>query len=309
MAHNQIPIINPEQTTGFSRWCRRIDYRILVMGYFFLVTGLLLCARPPLRAQTASETPQTDAGNETIREEKTEAAEPLLLQAEAVMEIKQLDLEKPLYSFELRDVEIGDLLRVLAHDYKLNLLVDKEVSGKVTASLSNISLEEALETIAESQNLNLKKKGNIILVNPNLVTKIFTLKFIEAKDILESPLSADTSRTSSSGMQTSDTSNTTKASPSSVGGSETTQPNTIYDLLSDKGKILLGKQPNSLVVIDYPPFVERIGMYLKEIDQKMTSRVFKLKYLKAAQVVGQASGNSTPVTDADPGTNTTAGSF
>ena len=101
------------------------------------------------------------------------------------MEIKRPDSEKPLYSFELRDTHWQTFFRVLAHDYKLNLLVDKEVEGTVTASLSNISLEEALETIAESQNLSLIKKKNVIRVGLNLITRIFSLKYIEAKDMLK----------------------------------------------------------------------------------------------------------------------------
>lgn len=212
-------------------------------------------------------------------------------QAATVMEIKRLETEEPLYSFELRDVEIGDLFRVLAHDYKLNLLVDKEVSGTVTASLSNVSLAEALETIAEAQNLILVKKGKIIRVSPHLVTKIFGLKYIEAKGVLESQ--------SSSGD-----------SSSSQGATS----NTLYDLLSEKGKILLGKQPNSIIVIDYPTNIAKIEEYLKEMDRKMTSRVFKLKYLKATEVVGSASNttstssSSAPATPAGTG-NSTTGSF
>lgn len=198
-------------------------------------------------------------------ENTSEAAEkPGISAGESVLQIKCLDAEKPLYSFELRNVEIGDLFRVMAHDYKLNLLVDKDVGGSVTASLSSVSLEEALETIAESQNLILRKKNAIIRVSLNLVTKIFTLKHLEAKNVLESSDSAGT--VTSSGNSS-----------------------TIYNLLSDKGRAFLGKQPNSIMVIDYPPHLEKIGAYLKEIDQKMTSRSFKLKYLKAAEVTGSVS--------------------
>ncbi len=272
------------------------------MKYLIFITALLLSAGAFARAQTASEMSQQLSDNEAVAQEETEPEEPLSVKPEPVMEIKQLGSDKPLYSFELRDVEIGDLLRVLAHDYKLNLLVDKEVAGKVTASLSSISLEEALETIAESQNLNLKKKGNIIRVSPNLITKIFTLRFIEAREILESFSYSEASQPSEASAAAS---NTTQASSSSAEGSESAGPNTIYDLLSDKGKILLGKRQNSLVVIDYPPYVERVEEYLKEIDKKMASRVFKLKYLKAADVVWQTSSNTTSTTNTSSSTNTT----
>lgn len=214
--------------------------------------------------------------SDTISEEPSK--ETTSSEAAPIMEIKRLETEKPLYALELRDVAIGDLFRALAHDYKLNLLVDKEVSGTVTASLSNVSLEEALETIAESQNLILKRRGNIIRISPNLITKIFTLKYTEARGILEP-------------------SNSSGAGVSSEGTSSGQQTNTIYDLLSEKGKVFLGKQPNSIIVIDYPPYVERIEAYIRESDQKMTSRMFKLKYLKAADVVGQSTTNTSTTTE------------
>lgn len=279
------------------------------MRYLIFTIVMFFASGSFIFAQDEPRAAQLSANNVTVAPENpqvpAQASSP-----EPVMEIKQIGADKPLYAFELRDVEIGDLLRVLAHDYKLNLLVDKEVSGKITASLNAISLEEALETIAESQNLSLKKKGNVIRVIPNIITKVFKLKFIEAREILESSSSSDTSAASSESSE--------EAAASSEGESATSSedsaaaqslPNTIYDLLSDKGKILLGKQPNSLVVMDYPPYAEKIEAYLKEIDQKIDSRVFKLKYLKAADVVGQGNTNTTSTADTSyNSTNTTAGS-
>ena len=61
---------------------------------------------------------------------------------------------------------------------------------------------------------------------------------------------------------------------------------TIYDLLSAKGKLLLSKQPNSIMAIDYPPNIKKIEDYLNEIDRRMSSQVFKLKYLKASDIAG-----------------------
>ena len=214
--------------------------------------------------------PQEQAAEDKIPEGESPAAAPL-------MEIKRLETKEPLYSFELRDADIADLFRVLAQDYKLNLLIDRDVQGKITASLSSVSLEEALGSIADSQNLILEKKGNITRVSPNLITKVFVLNSIEAKQLLEPSASAGEAQGEG-------------ASESGAGAKKETS--TIYDLISEKGIVLLGKQPNSIVVIDYPPNVLKIEGYLKAIDQKMGSRVFKLKYLKATDIVGKAAASS-----------------
>ncbi len=240
----------------------------------------------------------------------------------SIIQINPVDEKEALYSFELRDAEVSDVFRILAHDYKLNLLVDKDVQGKVTATLSSVTLDEALEAIAESQNLVLEKKSNIVKVSPNLITKTFTLKYIEAKSIVESQESSS-STSLDSGSDASGAAPSSAASP--VGTAETPsgestassakKANTVYDLLSDKGMILLGKQPNSVMVIDYPPNLKKVEEYLKAIDRKMTSKFFKLKYLKAADVVGESSAGSTddsssaaPATSADESSSSSTSS-
>ena len=266
------------------------------------------------------------SGRETKTVTTEDTSSPVVV---PIMQIRRLETEEPLYSFELRDAEIGDLFRVLAHDYKLNLLVDKDVQGKVTASLSNVSLGEALVTITESQNLMLEKKRNVIWVRPNFITKIFSLKYIEAKKILESstssqgataitagttggiPSTAVAGATSSSAPSTGTAVPGSSPSVSTTSGynqtsstSSAKQVNTIYDLLSGKGRILLGNQANSIMVIDYPPNLEKIEKYLKEIDRKMASRVFKLKYLKATEVVGGLAATQAATTAAPTSTAT-----
>lgn len=173
-----------------------------------------------------------------------------------VMEIKRLESEKPLYSIELRDVQLADFFRVVAHDYNLNIFIDREVSGTVTASFTNVSLEEAIERIAESNDLVLIKKNNIINVVPNLITKTFVLKYLEAAKILgDASSSAGTSASSSSST----------AAPAAAAASSSAA-NTIYDFLSDKGKIFFENAPNSIIVMDYPKNIERISEYLASMD-------------------------------------------
>lgn len=175
-----------------------------------------------------------------------------------VMKIERLDSENQVYSFELKDAQIRDIFRVLAYDHKLNLLVDNEVEGKITATMTNVSLEQFLDAVAESLNLTIEKNGSFIKVKPNLITKIFILRYIEAQTVLSS----------------------------AENGGTVKKENTIYDLLSAKGQVFLGQQPNSIMVIDYPPNIKKVEDYLKEVDYKMSSRIFKLKYLKASDVVG-----------------------
>lgn len=175
-----------------------------------------------------------------------------------ITELGRVPDAEPRLAIELREADIGDVFRIFAHDYQLNLLIDKQVRGTVTASLTNVSIQEALEAIAAMNRLTLTRQGNIVKVARHLVTKTFRLKHVEADALLE-------------------------ASPAASHA-----PNTLYDLLSPDGKVLLGRQPNSIMVIDYPEVLDQIAAFLAVADQRMASKVFRLKYLKAAELVGRA---------------------
>jgi len=190
---------------------------------------------------------------------------------EPFLGIKKTDKNTELYSIELRDVELTDFFRVIAHDYQLNILVDKDIKGKVYASLTNISIEDAMQEIAHMNNIQIEKRGNVLVVKPYLDSKVFFLNHIKAEELLNA------------GQSTEGQGGTSQARAASA---------TIYDLLSVSGKVLLGRTPNSLMVIDYPDNLEQIEKYLKMVDWGMESRIFKLDYLKAGDIAGQKSSSS-----------------
>lgn len=238
-------------------------------------------ATPGQQSQTpASQPPAAQASTPAQPAGQLQEPKKALTVATPVLEIKRLESEAALYSIELRDVALSDLFRVIAHDYNLNIVMDQGVSGTITASFTNISLEEALEAIAEMSNLSIEKKGNIVKVKPNLLTRTFVLKYIEAKKLLEGSAPAGQSAPGQ-----------TTAAASGTG---------IYSLLSEKGKILLGQQQNSLTVIDYPESLKKVEDYLKVIDHKMETRVYKLKYLKADEVAGATTKSTTTTQSITP---------
>ncbi len=154
-----------------------------------------------------------------------------LVSATPVLEIKRLESGKPLYSIELREVQLVDFFRVIACEFKLNILINQNVSGAITASFTNISLEEALDAIAELNNLSIEKKGNIIKVSSNLVTKTGILKYNEAERLPDTFIPAQASSKVPS-----------VSAPSGTG---------LYGQLSAKDKILLGQQQNPFAELEF----------------------------------------------------------
>lgn len=193
-------------------------------------------------------------------------------QETSILEIKRSKEKPDLFTIELKNADLADFFRVLAHNYHLNIIVDEKVKGKITASFTGVTLEEALERIVDMYELKLEKKGKVIFIKPNLVTKIFYLHHVEAKSLLET--SEDETQASEVSSETAEEAIKSRAA-------------TIYDLLSEEGKVLLGKQPNSIMVIDYPENIEKVKTYIEMVDKGMSSRIFKLKYISAKEIVGK----------------------
>ena len=276
---------------GSSRW------------FACMLLGLLIASASSVRTVRAQQATAADAKTQDAsqQDEKTKAEDEKALKkkltaALPVLEIKRLEAEEAKYSIELRDVPLADLFRVIAHDYNLNILVDPRVYGTITASFTNVLLEEALEAIAEMNNLILEKKGKILKVSPNLVTRTFVLKHVEAAQLVKAA-KAETQSAASSGTGAAAASDpaaagTAAAAPAS-GGVPAPESGGFFGLLSPLGKVLLGKQQNSIMIIDYPENVAQVEDYLLVVDQRMGSKVFKLKYLKASDMLGQTESAGT----------------
>ena len=256
--------------------------KILQLLYFFIILiwsiGVAFSQESSVAesAQALKQASEEAQKPEAVQKKEGEEKK----QVESVLSIKETG--DNLYSIELRNVELKDFFRVIAHDYNLNILVDENIQGKVTASLTNISLKEALERIAEMNNLVLKKEGNVIIVKPNLVTRIFILKHVEAESLLEEGAQSEAGAP--------------QEPEEGAVSQEKSYKATIYDLLSPQGKVLLGKYPNSIMVIDYPENIEKIATYIKMIDKGMESKIFKLKYIRVDEIIGEEKGSESEST-------------
>ncbi|CAM3097062.1 type IV pilus secretin PilQ [Corallococcus sp. ZKHCc1 1396] len=69
-------------------------------------------------------------------------------------------------SFEFKDIEIQNLLRVIAEISKRNIVVADDVSGRVTIRLRNVPWDQALELILRTKQLGQEQVGNIIRIAP-----------------------------------------------------------------------------------------------------------------------------------------------
>ena len=84
-----------------------------------------------------------------------------------------------LFSFSSRDEEIGMVLLAMSRQIPYDIVIDPDVSGKVTVDLRNATLKEVLDTLTSLVGAEYKVSGNIIRVSrPKMVTRAFNLNYI-----------------------------------------------------------------------------------------------------------------------------------
>ncbi len=104
-------------------------------------------------------------------------------------------------SLEFREVDIKDILRQLAKQYKLNIVFSENVKGLVTVQLNVVTIEQAMDSIITVNGFSYTKKENVYKVSTQeealregKQTKLFKLNnanAIKLKDTLAKVLTAE----------------------------------------------------------------------------------------------------------------------
>ncbi len=92
-------------------------------------------------------------------------------------------------TISVRDVELRDVFRGIAHEYNLNITVDNNVSGSATLRLSNIPVSDVLQYLCDEYNLSLNIDRSIIRISPRPPPPIPT--YIPEITVTDSLLSAN----------------------------------------------------------------------------------------------------------------------
>ncbi len=109
-----------------------------------------------------------------------------------------------LVSLNFQDVDIRNVLKVLAYKSGTNVVTTPEVTGTVTIQLNDVPWKKALDVILSTYGYGYERQGNIITVMPidslkkhredtaalqeqePLVTKTYLLSYAKASDIMDS---------------------------------------------------------------------------------------------------------------------------
>jgi len=204
-------------------------------------------AVPPAPTPPAPTPPAPDSHQPTNKADK-----PAVLKAEPNPSNEEL------FSLQIEDAELSQVLKMLGEMTGQNILVGQNVSGKVTANLQDVSVEKALHAILRSQGYVYERDESFIyvmtpkeaaerkLVQQRLVTRIFRPQYISVADLqaLITPLLTP-----------------------NVGKIAVTNPNSVG--IESNSAIAGGDrlaQSDALLVQDYPEVILELDEVVAEMD-------------------------------------------
>jgi len=145
-------------------------------------------------------------------------------------------------SLNVTQMDLQDVLRLIAEKANLNIIISKEVAGTVTLRLKNVDLWEALGAILEANGFSYReeegiirvvKLGKVIEEKSMLVTEVIPLKYAEAEEMK-------------------------KASK---------------HLLSSSGTMEIDVRSNTLVITDMPENIEKIRQLVVRLDIRLDTGI------------------------------------
>jgi type IV pilus assembly protein PilQ len=94
--------------------------------------------------------------------QKNSAAQQKVVEQKPAAEQKAVDPEQQIMSpLDVKDADIQDVVRTISKGYNVNIVLDKDVSGKVTVHLSDVPVIEGLRTLSKSIGMEVAKEGNV----------------------------------------------------------------------------------------------------------------------------------------------------
>lgn len=166
-------------------------------------------------------------------------------------------------SFEFKDIEIHNLLRIIAEISKKNIVVADDVTGKVTIRLRHVPWDQALDLILRSKSLGQEDLGNIIRVAPL------------AKLEEEARLRAERKKAEKSSRELS-----VQLVPVNY-ATALEMSARVKEILSERGNVTVDTRTNTLIVRDLPENMTRVRSLVASLDLQTPQVLIEARIVEA----------------------------
>ena len=168
-----------------------------------------------------------------------------------------------LVSFDFKDADVRDVLRILSDISGFNMVVAKNVEGSVTLKLNNIPWDQALDIVLEDAGLGAVVEGNVLKIAP--------LKTLQAR---QQALQA----ASKSSEQFEPL--ITKQVFINYARAEELQP-LVDPILSARGDMRIDTRTNSVLITDTPVRIAQISDLLQDLDTRTPQVLIESRIVQA----------------------------
>lgn len=84
-------------------------------------------------------------------------------------------------SIDVKDTDLRDVIRMISKGYDINILLDNDVSGKITLHLVDVPIMEGLHSIAESNGLEVVKEGMVYKIKRATAEQKSLIRYADGK--------------------------------------------------------------------------------------------------------------------------------
>ena len=228
----------------------------------------------------------------TYSSEREDGKLILLISDKIIKTAQQRSVDKSLFKGDLldlnfQDIEVRDVLELIADFKSLNLVASDSVQGTITLNLNKVPWDQALDIIMRSKGLDMRKQGNILLIAPieeiaereqkeieskkkleelaPLETYVARIKYAEAKEIYKF-FNAPRAQANGSGQQRS----------GGGGGQGST-----FSILSERGSAIVDERTNTIILTDIGDKIDEFKRLLARIDIPVKQVLIEARIVKA----------------------------
>ena len=175
-------------------------------------------------------------------------------------------------TLDFHDIEIRNLLRLIADVSKKNIVVADNVTGKVTVSLRNVPWDQALDIILKAKGLDREEIGNVIRV-------------AKAEDIAkEQQARADAAKARAPLIPLK-----VRLIPVNFAAAKDVEKQ-VKDVLSDRGTVTVDERTNVLIVKDIQEALARAEGLVRNLDTETPQVLIESRIIEASSTFTQAIG-------------------
>jgi type IV pilus assembly protein PilQ len=175
-------------------------------------------------------------------------------------------------TLDFHDIEIRNLLRLIADVSKKNVIVADDVSGKVTVSLRNVPWDQALDLVLKTKGLDKEEMGNVI-------------RIAKIEDIAKE----QTARAEAAKARAPLIPMKVRLIPVNFARAGELAPR-VKDVLSERGSVTTDDRTNVLIVKDIQEALARAEGLVRNLDTEIPQVRIESRIIEAASNINRALG-------------------